>query len=100
MKLYCLTNAPFMAGVETNNLSEVPAFTEDCVGEIFIDDPWWGVIPLTVVDYDATTYATFNVWGSIMFNADCSAFKCGTVPFWGGKIMAYLIPIGSKVLVA
>jgi len=99
MKLYCLVNAPFMAGVETNVLSDIPAFTEDCVGTIYLDDPWPGVVPLTVVDYDEVTYATFNTVDSIMFNADCTAFKCGN-DLWWGKLMAYLIPVGSKVLVA
>ena len=104
MELVCLTNVPFMAGDATSKLAEAPQFAEDSVGEIFLDDPWWGVIPLTVVPYVAATYAAYTVaappaWGEIMFNADCSAFKCGT-PIWWGKLMAYVIPKGSRVLVS
>ena len=104
MELVCLTNVPFMAGVATAKLAEVPQFTEDCVGAIFLDDPWWGVMPLTVEPYVAATYAAYTValppaWGQIMFNGACSAFKCGTALWWG-KLMAYVIPKGSKVLVS
>ncbi len=95
--LACLANTPFMAGVEAAVLADVSDFNEDSVGEIFIDDPWWGVMPLTVVPYVAATYATFNVWGQIMFNAGCTAFKCGTALWWG-KLMAYIIPKGVMVL--
>lgn len=97
MKLVCLCNTPYIAGDEVTILTEAPKFTEDNVGEIFIDDPWWGVVPLTVVDYDSDVYPTFNVWGSIMFDATCAHFKSGTAVWWG-KLMAYVTPKGSKVL--
>lgn len=97
MELYCLCNTPFAAGTEVAVLSDVPTFAEDGVGSIYVDDPWWGVIPLTRQDYDAATYATFNNWGEIMFDADCSHFRCGT-PVWWGKLMSYLNPTASRVL--
>lgn len=95
-RLICLCNTPFAPGDEVEVLDDAPGFTEECVGEIYVDDPWWGVVPLTVVAYDADTYPTFNTWGSIMFDEDCSHFRCGT-PVWWGSLMAYVIPIGVKV---
>jgi len=97
--LVCLTNVPFIAGVEVAVLGEVPEFTEDNVSEVFIDDPWWGIVPLTIVAYNSGTYPTFNTWGQIMFDADCANFRCGT-DLWWGKVMGYVIPRGSKVLVS
>lgn len=96
-RLVCLRNTPFNAGAEAAVLSDVPEFDEDHVGEIFIDDPWWGTVPLTVVPYDSTTYGTFNTIDSIMFDADRSHFRCGN-PLWWGVLWAYVIPKGSFVL--
>lgn len=95
--LVCLRNTPFIAGAEAAVLSDVPEFAEDHVGEIFIDDPWWGVMTLTVVPYSSVTYPTFNTWGSIMFDADCTHFRCGTALWWGA-LWAYVIPKGAFVL--
>ena len=93
----CLTNQPFMPGAEVAVLAECPYFREEDASQIVIDDPWWGIIPLTRVDYNATTYLTFNTIDSIMFDANCRHFRCGT-PLWWGKITAYVIPKGSRVL--
>jgi len=95
--LTALTNAPFAAGAQVTVLSAVGEFQEEHVGEVFIDDAWWGTIPLTVVPYDSATYPTFNTWGSIMFDADCTHFRCGN-PCWWGVLWAYVIPKGAFVL--
>lgn len=96
-RLVALTNAPFGAGDQVDILSDAPGFDEDRVGEIFIDDPWWGTVPLTVVPYDADDYPTFNTFDSIMFDADASHFRCGN-PLWWGVLWAYVIPRGAFVL--
>lgn len=104
MDLHCLTNIPFIPGAEATVLTEVPEFTEDFVGEIFIDDPWWGVVPLTREDYVEATYDAYTAalppaWATIMFNSDCTAFKCGSGVWWGA-LWAYMYPVGSRVLVS
>lgn len=96
-ELVCLCNTPFIAGAETAVITDAKGFAEGDISEVFIDDPWFGVIPLTVASYVAGTYPTFNTWLQIMFDADRSHFRCGT-PLWFGKIMAYIIPVGARVL--
>lgn len=88
-----------MPGAEVTVLAECPYFREADASQVVIDDPWWGIVPLTVQPYVAATYPTFNTWGEIMFNATARHFRCGT-PLWWGKIMAYVIPKGSRILVA
>lgn len=96
-RLVALTNTPFAAGDEAAVLDDVPEFIEDPVGEVFIADPWWGTVPLTVVDYDSDDYPTFNTFGSIMFDADASHFRCGN-PCWWGVLWAYVVVRGAFVL--
>ena len=97
-ELLCMCNVPYMAGVETPILTEVQRlYSGDVISEAFIDTPWWGVVPLTVRTYDVALYPTFNTWGEIMFDSDRTHFRCGT-PTWLGKIMAYVTPVGSRVL--
>lgn len=98
-QLVCLTNQPYVPGAEVAVLAECPHFDEGDASQIVIDDPWWGIVPLTRVDYNATTYPTFNTWGQIMFDASARHFRSGT-PLWWGKITAYVIPKGSRVLVS
>jgi len=103
-ELVALTIAPFIPGVEVTIPTDAREFAEGDISNIFVDDPWWGVVPLTLETYDAATYAAYTAaappaWGQIMFNADRTAFKCGT-PVWWGKVMAYIIPVGSRVLVS
>lgn len=98
-ELVCLCNTFFFAGVETAIIGDAKAFAEGDISEVFIDDPWFGVVPLTVVAYNSDTYPTFNVLDQIMFDADRTHFKCGTALWWG-KLMAYIIPVGSRVLVS
>ncbi len=95
----CLTNQPFIPGDEVDVIDECPYFREDDVAQIVIDDPWWGVIPLTLAAYNAALYPTFATWGEIMFDATARHFRCGT-PLWWGKVTAYVIPKGSRVLVS
>ena len=97
MDLVCLINQPFIPGDEVDVLAQVPQFTEEDAAQVFIDDPWFGVIPLTVQPYVAGTYPTFNTWGEIMFDATARHFRCGT-PLWWGKILAYVVQKGAKVL--
>ena len=98
-ELACLRNTPYIAGAEAAVLTDAKQFAEADISEVFVDDTWWGVIPLTVQPYVAATYPTFNTWGEIMFDADRLNFRSGT-PLWWGKVMAYIIPVGSKVLVS
>lgn len=103
-ELVALTIDPFMAGAEVTIPTDVKGFAEGDISNIFIDDPWWGIIDLTLETYVAVTYAAYTAAappapGQIMFNADRTAFKCGT-PLWWGKVMAYIIPVGSRVLVS
>lgn len=103
-ELVCLCKTPFIPGDEAIVLTDVKLFAEAYISEVYIDDPWWGVIDLTVEPYVAVTYAAYTAaappaWGQIMFNADRSAFKCGTALWWG-KVMGYIIPVGSRVLVS
>ena len=98
-KFMCLANAPFMAGIATPLIAESRAISLlDTISEVFIDDPWMGVFPLTIQPYVAGTYPTFNTWGEIMFDATRANFKCGTA-LWMGKLMAHVTPVGSRVLV-
>lgn len=104
-ELICLTKDPFIPGDEVTILPESLAFAEDDISNIYVDDPWWGVIDLTLEDYVEATYAAYiaaapPAWGVIMFNADRTAFKCGSAPWWGGKVMALVAAKGSKVLVS
>lgn len=101
-ELVCLCKTPFIAGDEATVLTDTPLFAEADISEVYIDDPWWGVIDLTVETYVAATYAAYTAaappaWGQIMFDANRSHFKCGT-PLWWGKVMGLVIPVGSKVL--
>jgi len=103
-ELVCLRNDPYIPGDEAAVLTDAQLFAEADISEVHIDDPWWGIIDLTVETYVAATYAAYTAaappaWGQIMFNADRSAFKCGT-GLWWGKVMAYIIPVGSRVLVS
>lgn len=104
-KLMCLANAPFFAGAEAAVLDEAVAISpRDTMSEVFLDDPWWGVIALTVETYNAVTYAAYTAAAppaldEIMFDATRSNFKCGN-PLWWGKLMAYVTPVGSRVLVS
>lgn len=101
-ELVALTLNPFIPGAEVAIPIEAKGFAEGDISQAFIDDPWWGVLPLTVLPYVAVTYAAYTVaappaWGDIMFDATRTHFKCGS-PVWWGKLMAYIIPVGSRVL--
>ena len=103
-ELVCLTKDPYIGGAEVTIIPQSKGFREVDVTEVFIDDPWWGIIDLTVETYVAVTYAAYTAaappaWGQLMFNADRSAFKCGT-PLWWGKVMGLVVPVGSRVLVS
>ena len=37
--------------------ADLPDFHEDKVSSVILYSPWWGTIPLTVVDYDADDWA-------------------------------------------
>jgi len=97
--LVTLIDTPNIPGDEATILSEVPAFPEASIGEVYIADAWWGLLPLTVEDYDAATYVAYTAaappaFDHIMFNADRSGFKCGA-GLWWGVIQAYVLPYGS-----
>jgi len=103
-ELICLSKTAALAGVEHTVLTDSQLFAEADISEIHIDDPWWGIVDLTVQDYVALTYAAYTVnappaAGVIMFNADRTAFKCGN-PLWWGASNAYIIAVGSRVLVS
>jgi len=103
-ELVCLTKDPFIPGAEVTIIPQSRGFREEDITEVFIDDPWLGVIDLTEQAYVAVTYAAYTVaappaWAVIMFNADRTAFKCGTA-LWFGKIMGLITPVGSRVLVS
>jgi len=103
-ELVCLTKDPFIPGEEAIIIPQSKGFREVDITEVYLDDPWWGVLDLTVLPYvDLATYNAYTAaappaWGDIMFNAARTAFKCGTVPFWGGKVMGFVTPVGSVVL--
>lgn len=98
-ELVVITNQPFIPGAEVDVLSECPQFREADASQVVVDDPWWGIAPLTVAPYNAATYPTFANWGEIMFNASARKFRTGAF-VWAGKITAYVIPRGSRVLVS
>jgi len=103
-ELVALTLDPFIPGAEVTIPTDVKGFAEGDISSMFVDDPWWGVIDLTLETYNAVTYAAYTIaappaWGQIMFNADRTAFKCGTA-VWMGKMLAMIIPVGSRVLVS
>ena len=103
-ELVCLCKGPVIAGVAVTVIPQTKGFREVDITEVFVDDPWWGVVDQTVETYNAVTYAAYTAaappaWGQIMFNADRSAFKCGT-PVWWGKVMALVTPVGARVLVS
>lgn len=103
-ELVVLTKDPFIAGAEVAVIPQAKGFREVDITEVFIDDPWWGVIDLTVETYVSATYTAYTAaappaWGQVMFNADRSAFKCGT-GLWMGKVMALVTPVGARVLVS
>lgn len=93
--LVTLLDTPNIPGDEATILTDVPDFPEKYIGEVYLSDPWWGSLPLTVEAYVAATYdgydaATPPAWDHIMFNADRSAFKCGSGNWWG-LIQAYVL---------
>ncbi len=103
-ELVVLSKDPFIPGVEVTIIPQSKGFREVDITEVFVDDPWWGVVDLTVETYVAVTYAAYTAaappaWGQIMFNADRSAFKCGTAVWWG-KLMGMVTPVGARVLVS
>lgn len=103
-ELVVLTKDPYIAGVEVTIIPQSKGFREEDITEIYIDDPWWGVVDLTREDYVAATYAAYTAAAppagtNIMFNADRSAFKCG-IGLWWGKVMALVTPVGARVLVS
>jgi len=102
-ELVCLTKDPFIPGVEAIILPQSKGFREVDLTEVYLDDPWGGVLDQTVLPHNAVTYAAYTAalppaWGDIMFNAARTAFICGTAPFWGGKVMGFVTPVGSVVL--
>ena len=101
-ELIALTIDPFLPGAEVTIPTDVKGFAEGDISNMFIDDPWWGIVDLTLQAYVALTYAAYTAAappaaGIIMFNADRTAFKCGTA-VWMGKLLAFIIPVGSRVL--
>ena len=93
--LVTLLDTPIAPGDEATILSDVPAFPEKYIGEVYSADAWWGTIPLTVENYDAAIYAGYDAatppaFDHIMFNADRSGFKCGAGVWWG-VIQAYVL---------
>jgi len=97
--LATLLDTPNIPGAEAAILSDVPAFPEKYIGEIYVNDPWFGTIPLTLEPYVPLTYAAYTpaappAWDHIMFNANRTGFKCGT-GLWWGVLQAYILPYGS-----
>ena len=104
-ELVCLTTDPFIPGDEVTILAEALYFAEEDISKIYLDDPWWGVLDLTLETFVAATYAAYTAaappaWGQIMFNANRTAFKCGSAGWWGGKIMGHVTAAGSRVLIS
>jgi len=95
---HTLSNTPQAAGAEHTVLAGVPCFKEKYVAddEVFIEDFWWGTIPLTRDDYDETLYGLYSGAdvGHIMFDEDCAHFKVGN-PVWWGVVRALILPIGA-----
>jgi len=103
-QLICLCKAPIMVGVAATVLADALDFAEEDISNVYMDDPWWGIIDMTVLPYVAVTYAAYTAiappaWATMMFNADRSAFISGT-GLWWGKAMGFVVPKGSKVLVS
>lgn len=103
-ELICLCKAPIIPGVAATVLADALEFAEADISNVYMDDPWWGIIDLTVLPFNAVTYAAYSAaappaWADIMFNADRSAFICGT-GLWWGKAMAHVAAKGTKVLVS
>jgi len=101
-ELVCLCKSFVTPGVESAVLTDAKEFREADISEVFIDDPWFGVIDLTVDTYVAATYNAYTALappaaGHIMFDADRSHFITGNW-IWFGKLMALVIPVGSRVL--
>jgi len=100
--LTTLLNTPNIPGVEANVLAGVAGkFPEKYLsnGEVYLYDPWWGTLPLTIEAYNAVTYAAYTAaappaFDHIMFNADRSGFKCGSGN-WMGVIQALLMFYGQ-----
>ncbi len=103
-ELICLCKAPIQAGVAATVLADALEFAEEDISNVYIDDSWMGIIDLTVLPFVAVTYAAYTAalppaWADLMFNADRSAFICGTALWWG-KVMGHATPKGSRVLVS
>lgn len=93
-----LSNTPFAAGDEVDVLAGVPAFAERHVAdnEVFIEDGWWGAIPLIRDNYDETLYGLYSGAdaGHMMFDEDCTHFKVGNQVWWG-VVRALILPVGA-----
>lgn len=103
-ELICLTKAPFIPGATVTVLADALTFAEEDISNVYIDDPWMGIVDLTVLPYVAVTYAAYSVaappaWANIMFSACRGFFICGT-GLWWGKVMGHVTPMGSRVLVS
>lgn len=103
-ELICLCKAPFMAGVAATVLTDALKFAEADISNVYMDDPWWGIIDMTVLPYNAVTYAAYTAaappaWATMMFSA-CRGFFISGTALWWGKAMGHITSLGSKVLVS
>ena len=48
-QLICLCKAPIMAGVAATVLADALDFAEADISNVYMDDPWWGIIDMTVL---------------------------------------------------
>jgi len=98
--LTTLLNTPNIPGVEATVVTGVGGeFPAKYVGDVYLYDPWWGTLPLTVEVYHAATYAAYTAaappaFDHIMFNANRTGFKCGCGNWWG-LIQALLLYYGQ-----
>ena len=87
--LATLLNTPIAPGDEATILAGVGGkFCEKYIADVYLYDPWWGTLPLTVETYVEATYDLYTAaappaFDHIMFNSDRSAFKCGSGNWWG-----------------
>lgn len=100
MEQLIISNNNHDAGDEVSVSTRLARFLEQNVADLVQVLAWWDAVTLTREDYVKATYDAYTTVAPpaadhLMFNGDCSAFKCGNGLFQGELVVATVIPIGS-----
>lgn len=97
-----ISDSSYAAGATVTLPNGLVPFAESDIVQIDQVLGWWATQALTREDYLKATYDGYGIGSPpaanhIMFNADCTAFKCGNALFFGELVVASVVPLGSRV---